>query len=92
MKEQDYKQPISYQDISMVHMGYIEVYHSEYRDKNVKDKYYAFLRTFDSTGNNDDFWVSDDFNSPEEAINDLKNDINSKFRKFIQKNMKEIKE
>lgn len=91
MARQDFKEPVSSQDISMLQAGYIEIYHSEYRDENVKGKYYAFLRTWDSTGNDDDFWTSDDFDTPEEAIQDLKNDINSKFRKFIQKDIDEIK-
>ncbi|MBO6180633.1 hypothetical protein J6O86_02990 [bacterium] len=91
MTRQDYSKAISYQDISLLQAGYIEVFHSEYRDENVKGKYYAFLRTWDSSGNDDDFWTSDDFDTPEEAINDLKNDINTKFRKFIQKDIDVIK-
>ena len=42
MARQDFKEPVSYQDISMLQAGYIEIYHSEYRDENVKGKYYAF--------------------------------------------------
>lgn len=90
MTRQDYKEPISYQDISLLQAGYIEIYHSEYRDENVKGKYYAFLRTFDSSGNYDDYWTSDDFDTPEEAINDLKNDITTQFQKFIRKDIDEI--
>ena len=90
MTRQDYKEPISYQDISLLQAGYIEVYHSEDRDENVKGKYYAFLRTLDSTGSYDDYWVSDDFDTPEEAINDLKNDINTKFRKLVRKDIDKI--
>lgn len=91
MTKKDYNEPVSYQDISILQAGYIEVYRSEHRDKNVKGKYYAFLRTLDSVGNYDDFWVSYDFDTPEEAIQDLKNDINTQFKKFIQKDIDEIK-
>lgn len=90
MTKENYKEPISYQDISLLQAGYIEVYHSEYRNEEVKGKYYAFLRTIDCSGNYDDFWVSDDFDTPEEAINDLKNDINTRFRKLIRKDIDEI--
>ncbi len=91
MARENYKEPIGYQDISLLQAGYIEIYHSEYRDENVKGKYYAFLRTLDSRGNSDDFWASDDFDTPEEAINDLKNDINTKFRKLVKKDIDKIK-
>lgn len=88
MTRQDFKEPISYQDISMLQAGYIEVYHSELRDENIKGKFYAYAKLLDDSGN---YWTSDDYDTPEEAINDVKTSMKECGFNILYKNISDVK-
>ena len=55
----------------------IEIYKSEYRDKNATGKFYAHIQEYDEYGNRGDCWNSEDYESIE------------KLKKGIKKEMKE---
>lgn len=55
----------------------IEIYKSEYRDKNATGKFYAHIQSYDEFGNRNDRWNTDDYESIE------------KLKKGIKKEMKE---
>lgn len=55
----------------------IEIYKSEYRDKNASGKFYAHIQSYDELGNRGDRWNTEDYDSIE------------KLKKGIKKEMKE---
>lgn len=77
-------QPLKYEEFTILNRGYIEVYPSEYRDKNVKGKFYAYAKFITNRG---DYWTSDDFDTPEEAIKSIKEDI---INELTNDNWKEV--
>ena len=87
----DFKEPIKTYAATLLQDAVIEVLHSEYRDENVKGKYYAYLCSFDSTGSKDDFLVTDDYDTPQEAINELKQELKTAYRKLLLKDIDKVK-
>lgn len=71
-KTKDYSVPISTQTFSVIERAFIEILHSEYRDETVKNKVYAYAKIYNSS---ETYFVSDDYNTPEEAIADIKEQI-----------------
>ena len=91
MTRQDYKEPISYQDISLLQAGYIEVYHSEYRNSKIVGKYYAYICYYDEYGNREDFGTTGDFDTPQEAIQNLQKEWQTEWSKLMLKAIENIK-
>lgn len=54
----------------------IQILKSEYRDKNVKGKFYAHLARIDKYGSRRDYWNTDDYDS----IDELKKAIKKEYK------------
>ena len=87
----DFKNPVKCCEATLLQDATIEVLHSEYRNLEVKGKYYAYLCSYDSCGNKDDFWVTDDYDTPQEAINELKQELKSAYRRLLVKDIEKVK-
>lgn len=68
----------------MITDGYIDILHSEYRSEKVKGKVYAYAKILDSKGS---YFVSDDYDNPQEAINDIKKQI----KEYCEETHREVK-
>jgi len=53
----------------------IEVYQSEYRDKNAKGKIYAYIQEYDEFGNRGNSYNTDDYDSIEELKRGIKKEL-----------------
>ena len=53
----------------------IEIYKSEYRDKNASGKFYAHVQSYDELGNRGDCWNTEDYDSIEKLKNGIKKEM-----------------
>lgn len=83
--------PIAVYDATLLKSVRIEVLHSEYRDSKAVGKYYAYICYFDENGSQDDFGVTQDFDTPQEAIQNLKDEWESQWSSLVMKSLVNIK-
>ncbi|MBQ9246484.1 hypothetical protein IJ182_09485 [bacterium] len=82
--------PIATYDATLLKSVRIEVLHSEYRDSAV-GKYYAYICYYDEYGRREDFGTTGDFDTPQEALENLQKEWATKWSKLLIKSIADIK-
>lgn len=82
-KDKDFEKPILSGDATLLVKGYYEILHSEYRDENVKNKFYGYDYFLDYSGNSDEYSTTDDFDTKEEALEAIKKTFKSRTSKTV---------
>lgn len=89
--KKQFKEPVAVYDATALQYARIEVMHSERRDPEAKGKYYAFIRYYDEDGNEDCSRTTDDYDKPEDAIEELKRESLTIWTKLLVKDIDKIK-
>ena len=89
-KDKDFEKPILSGDATLLAKGYYEILHSEYRDENVKNKFYGYVYFLDYSGNSDEYSTTDDFDTKEEALEAIKKTFKSRTSKTVLTSFEDI--
>jgi len=91
MADKNLETPIATYDATLLKSVRIEVLHSEYRNSKIVGKYYAYICYYDEYGNREDFGTTGDFDTPQEAIQNLQKEWQTEWSKLMLKAIENIK-
>ena len=91
MADKNLETPIATYDATLLKSVRIEVLHSEYRNSKIVGKYYAYICYYDEYGNREDFGTTGNFDTPQEAIQNLQKEWQTEWSKLMLKAIENIK-
>ena len=91
MADKNLETPIATYDATLLKSVRIEVLHSEYRNSQIVGKYYAYICYYDEYGNREDFGTTGNFDTPQEAIQNLQKEWQTEWSKLMLKAIENIK-
>ena len=91
MADKNLETPIATYNATLLKSVRIEVLHSEYRNSKIVGKYYAYICYYDEYGNREDFGTTGDFDTPQEAIQNLQKEWQTEWSKLMLKAIENIK-